>query len=260
MDPNHVLVLRTCGADMASNHNEFRWPESGPVEAPDWDPEPECGHGLHGLLWGEGEGALLDWSAGAVWLVVQVEAADIVDLRGKVKFPRGTVVHCGDRASATAYLADRGGRDPRTIVGGVATASGYGGVATASGYGGVATANGDRGVATASGYGGVATANGDRGVATASGDRGVATANGDRGVATASSYGGGATANGYKGVATAGINGLASAGPMGIIAIRYWDDDLRHRLVVGYVGEDGIEAGVAYRVEDGKLVRAIDPS
>ena len=90
---NHVLVLRTCKADLTS-YGGFRWPESGPAEAPDWRPDAECGRGLHGLLWGEGDGSLLDWSAGAKWLVVEVEAADIIDLGGKVKFPRGVVAHC----------------------------------------------------------------------------------------------------------------------------------------------------------------------
>ena len=177
---NHVLVLRTCKADLTS-YGGFRWPESGPAEAPDWRPDAECGRGLHGLLWGEGDGSLLDWSAGAKWLVVEVEAADIIDLGGKVKFPRGVVAHCGDRDSATAYLAAHGGAG-RAIAGGTATA-------------------------------------------------------------------------GHRGTATAGSYGIATAGDEGTVAVRYWDGK-RYRLAIGYVGEDGIEPGVAYRVEGGRLVRA----
>ena len=104
--PSTVLVLRTCAPDKTS-YGGFVWPESGPVAAPDWSPVAECGKGLHGLLWGEGEGALVSWEDDARWLVVEVEAASIVDLSGKVKFPRGVVAHCGDRYSATAYLAER---------------------------------------------------------------------------------------------------------------------------------------------------------
>ena len=279
-----VLILRTCSADLTS-HAGFRWPESGPAEAPDWRPDAECGHGLHGLLWGEGDGGLLDWSADAKWLVVEVEASEIVDVRGKVKFPRGVVVHCGDRASATAYLAEHGGAG-RAIAGGAATA-GYRGTATA-GYRGTATA-GDKGTATA-GAGGTATA-GDKGTATAgaggtatAGDKGTATA-GDKGTATAiaggtatAGYRGTATA-GYRGTATAGAGGTATAGAGGTatagaggtatagaggtatagdggtVGVRYWDGE-RYRLALGYVGEDGIEAGVAYRAEGGRLVRA----
>ena len=154
-----ALVLRACAADMTS-HNGFRWPESGAVEAPDWDPEPVCGGGLHGLLWGEGDGSLLSWEPDAKWLVAEIRDGSWVDLDGKVKFPRCEVVFCGDRKGATDYIAARA--PGRSIVGGTATA-GYYGTATA-GYGGTATA-GDGGTATA-GYGGTATA-GDGGTATA---------------------------------------------------------------------------------------------
>lgn len=49
-----VLVLRVCDVD-GKSHGGFQWPESGPVAAPDWNPEPRCGGGLHGWLWGEGD-------------------------------------------------------------------------------------------------------------------------------------------------------------------------------------------------------------
>ena len=45
-----VLVLRTCAADMTAHNGTFTWPESGECAAPDWDPYPSCGRGLHGLL------------------------------------------------------------------------------------------------------------------------------------------------------------------------------------------------------------------
>jgi hypothetical protein len=233
--PETVLVLRTCDSKMRA-WGGFVWPTAGPIAAPDWDPIPECGRGLHGALWGEGDGWLFKWETDAKWLVVEVDAATIVDLPGKVKFPRGVVVHCGDRLSATDYVRQHGGIG-RAIIGGTATA-GYRGTATA-GYRGTATA-GDRGTATA-GDRGTATA-GDGGTATA-GDRGTATA-GDRGTATA----------GYRGTATAGDRGTATAGDRGTVCIRYWDAKAeRYRLAIGYVGEDGVKAGVKYRVEGGRL-------
>ena len=215
----------------------FRWPESGPVSAPDWDPEPRCGGGLHGLLWGCGDGVLLDWSPDAKWLVVEV-ADRIVDLGGKVKFPRGCVVYCGDRKSATDYLLAHSPTDRATAVVGAFVTADYRGTATA-GYHGTATA-GNCGTATA-GYHGTATA-GYHGTATA-GDRGTATA-GDRGTATA----------GDCGTATAGDDGTATAGDRGEIRIRYHDGN-RFRLAVGYVGEDGIEPNTPYVVKHGKLVK-----
>lgn len=45
------------------------------------------------------------------------------------------------------------------------------------------------------------------------------------------------------------------AGDNGAICTPYHDGQ-RTRFAVGYVGEDGIEAGVWYRAEAGKLVRA----
>ncbi|HHH9444888.1 TPA: hypothetical protein ACP32N_006906, partial [Pseudomonas aeruginosa] len=72
------------------------------------------------------------------------------------------------------------------------------------------------------------------------GDEGTATA-GDEGTATA----------GDEGTATAGDWGTATAGKKGEIQIRYWDEKTeRYRTVIGYIGEDGLEPGVAYKLDD----------
>ena len=49
---DHVLVLRYLNSD-ATSYGGFQNPvEPGSVvTAPDWDPEPECGNGLHGWAW-----------------------------------------------------------------------------------------------------------------------------------------------------------------------------------------------------------------
>jgi len=194
---DYVHVLRTCAANMTS-HGGFRWPEAGPVEAPDWSDDGECGGGLHGLLRGEGDGGLLNWNSVARWLVVRVRAADVRDLGDKVKFPRGEVVHVGDRHSAAALIASLH-PEARAIVGYTATA----------------------------GFGGTAT----------SGDYGRSTA-------------------GYRGTSTSGEGGTAASGDGGIIVIwRYAGG--RRRLVVGYVGENGIKPNVAYKLNNlGEFVEA----
>ena len=110
-----VLVLRTCEPDMSS-YGGFVWPESGRVTATYWDAKPECGNGLHGLLWGRGDGELLNWNNDVKWLVVAVDSESVVDLGGKVKFPAGDVVHCGDRKSATDYIIANGA-DATNVVG-----------------------------------------------------------------------------------------------------------------------------------------------
>jgi hypothetical protein len=243
-----VLVLRTCRADMTSCHG-YKWPVKGKVSAPDWRDDFDCGGGLHGWLWGEGDGSLGIWDVGAKWLVVRVLESDIRhgkgELIGKCKFPKGVVVFCGDRKEATDFIAANGAAG-KSIVGGTATA-GYSGTATA-GYSGTATA-GDGGTATA-GDGGTATAGvngtataGDGGTATAgvngtatAGDGGTATA-GDGGTATAGDGGtatagdGGTATAGDGGTATAGVNGTATAGVGGTATAGY-----RGTATAGYRG------------------------
>jgi hypothetical protein len=239
-----AYMLRTCNADMIA-HNGFKWPESGPVECTDWDPKPQCGNGLHGLLNGEGEGLLLNWDHAAKWLVVEVLASEVVAIdNAKVKVPRGVVLFAGDRMGATDLIATLCPAS-RAIVGYTATA-GYGGTATA-GARGTATAGYD-GTATA-GYGGTATA-GARGTATAGYD-GTATAGVD-GTATAG-VGGTATA-GARGTATAGYGGTATAGYGGVLNIR-WYDGTRYRIATFYIGENGIKPNVAYKCESGKAIK-----
>ena len=286
LPPDHALVLRTSNMDRIS-YGGFQWPESGPVEAPDWNQEPICGGGLHGALWGEGNGALFNWDGDATWQVVAVLEKDIVDLGGKVKFPRGNVVFSGDQQGATNFLLANGGFGRAVIgakmsnlnpnghvlvgFGGTATASKFG-TATAgfkgtanAGFGGTATA-GIEGKATV-GEGGTAnagregTANaGDLGTATAgrdgtanAGDYGKANA-GDYGTATAGFKG---TANAGKcgtanvgdyGTANAGYGGTATAGEGGMVQIKYWDG--RSRTKVGYIGEDGLLPNTPYKLDD----------
>ena len=213
------LILRTCNADMRS-HGGFQWPRSGPVAAPDWNPAPECGNGLHGFLRGEGDGSLADWSSDAVWLVAEVET--FVDLGGKVKFPTAEVIFAGSRLEATALVK---ARYPGAAVVGANVAVEDRRVAVV----------GDYGTATA-GYGGTATA-GDGGTATA-GDYGTATA-GAWGTATAGAWG----------TATAGYRGTATAGAEGRLQIEYYDRNNRRRLAVAYVGEKKIRPNVKYRLD-----------
>ena len=56
-------------------------------------------------------------------------------------------------------------------------------------------------------------------------------------------------------IVCAGGGARVKSGKGGCFALT-WHDGTRHRIVVGYVGEDGIKADTWYRVEDGKLVEA----
>ena len=109
---DRVLILRTCNADMTSR-GKFTYPESGWVEAPDWDGGLDvCGGGLHGFRWGCGSGQLANWDSDAKWLVIAADASDVADVTadngGKCKFRGGIVVCCGDRKVATDYLIANG--------------------------------------------------------------------------------------------------------------------------------------------------------
>ena len=207
-------VLRTHRADGAS-YGGFRWPTEvgGVAVAPDWDPDPsiECGRGLHGLLWGCGDGSLL--TPGLTWVIVAVDPGDIatrLDGTGvppKVRFRSAEVIHVGDRGTATGWIAAHGGAG-LPVVYGTATA-GDGGTATA-GYRGTATA-GDGGTATA-GNGGTATA-------------------------------------GNGGTATAGNGGTATAGHYGVLVIRHYADSGRSRLCVGQVDGVTLLPDTPYRLD-----------
>jgi len=59
-----ALMLRTCNPD-GTSHGGFQWPKSGKVVCPDWSPAAACGNGLHGLLWGVGNGSYLNWEDAA---------------------------------------------------------------------------------------------------------------------------------------------------------------------------------------------------
>jgi hypothetical protein len=95
------------------------------------------------------------------------------------------------------------------------------------------------------GYEGIATAGDDE--TAMAGYNGKATA-GDYGKATA----------GAHGTATVGYGGTAKAGEKGRLSILYWDNNAqRDQQIIGYVGENGIEPNVAYRLNDQhELVKA----
>ena len=140
-----VLVLRTCAADGTSSHG-FAWPTSGPVEALDWQNTEECGHGLHGWLWGCGDWSLKVKADKLLWLVVEVQKAVIVDLGGKVKFPKGVVVGSfGAWNDAMKFIRVRIPDEYHTV------ATGHSGNASAPGDSGHASAIGDYGYASAAG-------------------------------------------------------------------------------------------------------------
>ena len=101
-----ALVLRCCAEDMSSQ-NGFVWPGVGGIAtAPDWKDNTECGNGLHGWLYGQGDHSTSDYwnNEKAKWLVVRVAESGIRMLGGKCKFESGEVVFVGMKSEAAAYI------------------------------------------------------------------------------------------------------------------------------------------------------------
>jgi hypothetical protein len=232
---------------------EFCWPlEIGAaVEAPDWDPRPKCGGGLHawpwGLAMGAGTASNWDWA----WVVFGALPNEVLDLGGKVKAHRGVIRFVGSWDKAAQYVLSGQMAWVAQASRGASSATGYRGAASATGYRGAASATGDRGAASATGSRGSASATGSYGSASATGDygaasatgyrgaasatvpRGAASATGDYGAASATGSRGAASATGDYGAASAtgscsiaavtGFYGRAKSGPHGCIALAFWN-------------------------------------
>ena len=228
---HNALVIRTCGPSGESSCG-YRYPTTigSMVECPDWEPQPKCGHGFHGLLDGIGDHALIDASPSRLWQVFGVKRDEVVAIDdAKVKFRRGLLLYIGDIGGAMTMV------QPETVKAIMAKAIGN----TATGDSGHAAATGDRGHAAATGYSGHAAATGYRGHAAATGDSGNAAATGDSAVA-----------------ASVGIHGTAKAGIGGWVVLAAYDDAYKLKLVkAAKVGSEGIEAGKTYRLGlDGAFV------
>jgi len=109
-DSKDVLILRACAPDMTSRDG-FKYPRRGPVSdvSGQFVRNTSCGNGLHGWLWGRGARDVIPHYARPVgkWLVLRVERNTVCGLGGKVKFPRGSVVFCGTKREAGAYIRAR---------------------------------------------------------------------------------------------------------------------------------------------------------
>ncbi len=110
-------------------------------------------------------------------------------------------------------------------------------------------ASGDSSKLAVSGFSSQLAASGDYSQLAASGNCSKIAASGNCSQLAASGF--------SSAIAASGYNSTATAGKDGAICLAYWDG-ARPRFAIGYVGEDGIEAGVAYKADatTGKLVRA----
>ena len=217
------LVLKVVSADMKS-YGGFQWPGVGGIAvAADWDASPVCGGGLHGWLNGVGYLACQSWSDDPMskWLVLSVNTDTIVDIDGKVKFPKAEVVHVGDRKSASDVILATGFIGP--VIG--ATVTGGDGATVTGGDGATVTGGDD---ATVTGGYGATVKGGDR--ATVKGGDGAKVTGGD-----------GATVTG-------GYGATVKGGCNAVLSLIFYKG--RRMTVIVRVGENGIRANTPYKLND----------
>ena len=263
-----VLVLKVVGPN-GESHGGFVWPLTvgAVVEAPDWNPAASCGNGLHGWHYGAGDPLVagnLAEAGDTRWLLLAVPEDTLIDLDGKVKFPRCRIAFSAaesgpaGRTACVSLLIKYAPRDKAVMWG--SAAAGYAGSA-AAGYAGSAAA-GYAGSAAA-GIRGSAAA-GIRGSA-AAGEYGSAAA-GIRGSAAAGEYG--SAAAGYAGsaaveadgLATSSVGGIVRGGANAVLVALYSTGSHRSDFdySVGQVGKNGIEADVWYEGSASGLKKVAD--
>jgi hypothetical protein len=174
-------------------------------------------------------------------------------LKGKVKFPKGTVVYAGTREEAVKIIAEAYPEEPVVFANrhsgdhGVSTSGDYG-ISTSGHYG-----NSTSGIFGKSGSGVCGKS--------ISGVGGNSTS-GDYGNSTSDNYG--TSISGYRGTSISGEHGTSTSGELGTSTsgvggtlIIKWYDGSRYRTAVAYVGENGIEPNVAYKLDDkGNFIKA----
>jgi len=141
-DGREVLIVKWV-RNQGETYQGFRWPlrVGAEVVSPNWSPQPTCeSGGLFGWPWGLalGDGKDPDWSA--TWLVFGADPAEVVDLRGKVKAPRGIVRCVGSWWEATAFVLAGQQAWVAHAARGAASATGLDGRARSGPYGCVALA------------------------------------------------------------------------------------------------------------------------
>ncbi len=235
----YVYGLRTCNAKFEA-HGGFVWPEQGWVEAPDWNPDPTCGGGLHFLRNGEGDASLLSADPDAKWMVVRAFAREVVDIdRAKSKARRCEVVYAGSRPEAVTLVRSIVGWDKHicfatdaVLRDGATLAIGSRATITAEGSRATITAKGDGATITAEGYGATITAEGSRATITAKGDDATITVEGSRATIT--------------------------AGRNSFVVVRWWDTEgRRYRFAQASVGDgETLKPDTPYRCVNGVWVVA----
>ncbi len=228
-----VLVLRTSDKD-GTAYGGFKWPESGIVECPDWKENSECGNGLHGILWPEGNWSDIKEYDEAIWQVVKVLESDIVKIEGKVKFPRGEVVYSGEFAIAFNMIAkvwlDKL-KNEKIEDSELNSSGGYARIGSSGDFARIGSSGDYARIGSSGGYARIGSSGGYARIGSSGGSAQIESS-GENSV-----------------IACAGSVRKFKVGNNGCITVP-WHDGMRTRFAVGYVGEN-LDADTWYSV-DGK--------
>lgn len=270
------LVLLAASADFKSLLTGLKIPKRGWVADPDWIPRrvrPRHSASLAGLWWGEYTSPGITLPEQAVWMVLRVNRLDgFIENAEYVVFRQGYVLRHGSLSEMAAYIQQRLGFQVSVLGGENRAVSSYvpvmapaSGTALSANWGMAVAGPGakaiveQRGIAVGWQRGDVLA--GDDGTAVVT-EEGTARA-GRSGLAVGKSYSTACSGNsgvsltaakgksfsGAAGVSHTGYDGCASSGPGGIISIRYRENG-RDRLAVGYIGENGLEPDVLYKLDE----------
>ena len=165
VDKNGEVLILRFSDKTGKSWNGFQHPMTvgETVTAPDWDPTPKCGGGIHGwplgLSMGDGKSPVWD----ALWQVYGALPENVtgnLEGGGKCKFRTGVLRYLGDWQAATNFILSAQIRWAQQASSGAASSTGDSGAASSTGDRGAASSTGDRGAASSTGYSGAASSTG----------------------------------------------------------------------------------------------------
>lgn len=241
-----ALVLQVMPTNFMSHG--VQWAASGFIEC-----DINTG-GFRGFLWGvEKDVSAIPINKDYKWVVAQVDDSDLTEVvcaglgyGGNVCFHKGEVVYCGDYFGATAYIVNNGGFG-KPVHKAVVTV-GNDGCAVSGNWG--VSVSGEKGRSKSDFFGvsfsGVAgsSVSGEAGLSV-SGEEG-GSVSGDDGISISRKNG---TSISGKGGLSFSVHGYVQSGEEGAIQLQYWDGN-RRRYKIGYIGEDGLEPNVLYKLDE----------
>jgi len=262
---NEILVLRANSKDNTS-YKGFVYPSSGIVTAPDWDNQPECGGGLHGLPRGCGDGCLLEWEDGKLAMLLIVDtSSNYFEFEQKCKFSSGEVVFTGTMFDVVTILqkhypdapivyARKQGGYRSTLTGGYRSTLTGGDRSTLTG-GDFSTLTGGHSSTLTGGHrstltGGYSSTLTGGDFSTLTGGHSSTLTGGDRSTLTGGHSS--TLTGGDFSTLTGGDFSTLTGGDFSTLTWKVWDGNY-YRLHTFYVGENGINPNTPYKFEDGEI-------